>query len=229
MKTITLPASLLATAVLLAACGQQPASTSDQAAGPQVGPAPGAEVADANDVQAVPVDAFLARISQHCGQAFAGRIIENTPAQPDDAFEGKALVMHVRECSPEEVKIPFHVGDDHSRTWVLTRLDGGFLRLKHDHRKPDGSDDPLTMYGGESAEPGTEVRQAFPVDQESIDLFNELGYDQSVVNTWAMEIEPGQRFLYELTRPTGRSFKVEFDLTAPVDLPPTPWGHPEID
>ena len=175
-----------------------------------------------------PADAFLARIASHCGESFAGRIVANEPAQPDDAFDGKALVMHVRECGPGEVKVPFHVGDDHSRTWVLTRTATG-LRLKHDHRHEDGSDDTVTMYGGESTSPGTELRQEFPVGEYSIEMFGREGLNVSVTNTWAMEIEPGKRFLYELARPGGRLFQVEFDLTAPVATPPTPWGHPELD
>ena len=174
-----------------------------------------------------PADAFLARLATHCGQAFAGRIIANEPAQPSDPFDGKTLVMHVRECSTAEVKVPFHVGDDHSRTWVLTRTATG-LRLKHDHRHEDGSDDAVTMYGGDTATPGTEVRQEFPVDAHSIEMFEREGLNVSVTNTWAMEIEPGERFLYELARPGGRLFQVEFDLATPVALPPTPWGHPEL-
>jgi hypothetical protein len=184
--------------------------------------------ATAADAAQHPADAFLERLAAHCGQAFAGRIVANEPAQPDDPFDGKALVMHVRECGPGEVKVPFHVGDDHSRTWVLTRTASG-LRLKHDHRHEDGTDDAVTMYGGDTAEPGTEVRQEFPVDQYSIEMFVREGLNVSVQNTWAMEIEPGKRFLYELARPSGRLFQVEFDLTAPVATPPTPWGHPEIE
>ena len=175
-----------------------------------------------------PADAFLARIAAHCGQAFAGRIVANEPVMPDDPFDGKALVMHVRECSPAEVKVPFHVGDDHSRTWVLTRTADG-LRLKHDHRHEDGSDDAVTMYGGDTAAAGTSLRQEFPVDAFSIEMFEREGLNVSVTNTWAMEIEPGQRFLYELARPGGRLFQVEFDLTTPVATPPTPWGHPELE
>lgn len=174
-----------------------------------------------------PADAFLARIVSHCGEAYAGRIVANEPAMPDDPFDGKTLVMHVRECSSAEVKVPFHVGDDHSRTWVLTRTDTG-LRLKHDHRHEDGSDDEVTMYGGDTATPGTEVRQEFPVDEFSIEMFEREGLNVSVTNTWAMEIEPGERFLYELARPGGRLFQVEFDLSTPVETPPTPWGHPEL-
>jgi hypothetical protein len=80
------------------------------------------------------------------------------------------------------------------------------------------------MYGGDTATAGTAVRQEFPVDAESIELFGRTGADVSTTNTWAMEIEPGSRFLYELSRPGGRMFQVEFDLTTPVALPPAPWG-----
>ena len=173
-----------------------------------------------------PADAFLAALATHCGQAFAGRIVANEPVtgQPD-AFEGKALIMHVRGCDnpTEELRVPFHVGDDHSRTWVITRTDGG-LRLKHDHRHADGSEDVQTQYGGDTVSAGTAIRQEFPVDAYSVALFEREGLQQSTANTWALEVEPGQRFLYELSRPSGRLFKVEFDLTQPVALPPAPWG-----
>ena len=175
---------------------------------------------------AEPADAFMAAIARHCGQAFAGRIVVNQPKTgAPDAFEGKTLLMHVRGCDDpaRQLRIPFHVGDDHSRTWVLTHTAGG-LRLKHDHRHADGSPDVLTMYGGDTARIGTAVRQEFPVDAESITLFQREGSAASVTNTWAMEIEPGRRFLYELRRPGGRLFQVEFDLAVPVAAPPPPWG-----
>lgn len=171
-----------------------------------------------------PSDQFLANLARHCGQAFAGRIVANVPQPDDDPFTGKALVMHVRECRDGELRIPFHVGDDRSRTWVITRTAGG-LRLKHDHRHADGSDDAVTMYGGDTAAPGSAARQEFPVDRHSKELFEREGLAASVTNVWAMEIEPGRRFLYELRRPTGRLFQVEFDLTRPVTPPPAPWGH----
>jgi hypothetical protein len=180
---------------------------------------------------AQPADAFLAALAAHCGKAYAGRIVANRPdpsappATAPDPFEGKTLVMHVRGCDDpqRELRIPFHVGEDRSRTWVLTRTPTG-LRLKHDHRHADGTPDALTMYGGDTATAGTATRQAFPVDAESIALFERTGSRASVTNTWAMEVEPAQRFVYELSRPSGRLFRVEFDLTRPVPPPPAPWG-----
>jgi hypothetical protein len=167
-------------------------------------------------------DEFLARIRSLCGQAFAGRVTANEPAPDNDPFAEQALVMHIRGCGNNEVRIPFHVGDDRSRTWVLTQTVNG-LRLKHDHRHEDGSADAVTMYGGDTTSAGTNGRREFPVDAESIALFEREGLTASVTNTWAMEIEPGTRFVYELRRP-GRLFRVEFDLRAPVALPPAPWG-----
>lgn len=163
---------------------------------------------------------FFAQIAAHCGQAFAGKVVSGDTA--DSAFSGKSLIMHVRECSDTELKIPFHVGDDHSRTWVLTKTAQG-LRLKHDHRHQDGTEDAVTMYGGDTSDAGTMQKQSFPIDKESIDNFIKNGLTQSVTNVWHMEITP-TIFSYQLTR-ENRDFKVDFDLTQPVALPPKPWGH----
>jgi hypothetical protein len=68
------------------------------------------------------------------------------------------------------------------------------------------------------------VRQQFPVDAASVAMFSAEGMAASLQNTWAMEVEPGRRFLYELSRPDGRLFQVEFDLSRPITPPPPPWG-----
>ena len=168
-----------------------------------------------------PADQFFARLSSLCGKAYEGRIA--SPAVPADAdFAGKRMVMHVRECSADTIRIPFHVGEDRSRTWVISRTPNG-LRLKHDHRHEDGSEDKLTQYGGDTLAPGTAARQEFPADQFSRDLFVREKIPVSATNVWAMEVEPGRLFAYELRRP-GRFFRVDFDLGRPVAAPPGPWG-----
>jgi len=169
-------------------------------------------------------DRFFESLASRCGKAFAGKIVANEPTPTTaDPFEGKALVFHVRRCSKDRLEVPFHVGEDRSRTWVLT-WKGDALSLKHDHRHQDGSPDQLTMYGGLTARPGTAARQEFPADAETKDLFTRLNLPVSIPNVWAMEIESGKRFVYELARP-GRLFRVEFDLTREVPPPPAPWGH----
>ena len=162
----------------------------------------------------------MARLLELCGKSFEGRIV-SPPAAADASFAGKRLVMHVRDCSPAEMRIPFHVGENRSRTWVISRTSTG-LQLKHDHRHEDGTADAVTQYGGETAGPGTAARQEFPADAESKSLFTREGIPESSNNVWAVEVTP-RTFAYELRRP-GRFFRVEFDLSRLVSKPPPAWG-----
>ncbi len=170
---------------------------------------------------ATPADQFFSRLSSLCGKAFEGRIV--SPAvEANRDFAGKRLVMHVRECSADTIRIPFHVGDDRSRTFVITRTPGG-LRLKHDHRHEDGSEEKMTQYGGDAIAPGTLSRQEFPADQFSRDLFVREKMPASAANVWVWEVEPARLFAFELRRPN-RFLRVDFDLTRPIAAPPAPWG-----
>lgn len=172
--------------------------------------------AQAAERAAEPPDAFLAALRAHCGKAYEGRIIDPQPA--DTAFASQRLLMHVRGCGDDTLRIPFHVGDDRSRTWVLTRTADG-IRLKHDHRHEDGSEDRVTQYGGDARPGGTATRQDFPADSFTATLI-----PAAATNVWTVEVTPTM-FAYQLRREaTDRRFRVEFDLTRPVEAPPAPWG-----
>lgn len=160
---------------------------------------------------------FWEALRQLCGNAYEGSIVSG-PAN-DSVFAGKSLVMHVRSCNENKIRIPFFVGTDSSRTWVLTRS-GTDLMLKHDHRHEDGSPDKITMYGGVTSNFGAKDRQVFPADQETADLL-----PPAIGNVWWIDLEVGSHFTYNLRRVyTDRLFSVRFDLTKPVDTPAAPWG-----
>ena len=158
-------------------------------------------------------DAFMANLNALCGQRFEGRVVTTDAADAD--FARSRLVMHVRDCSADEVRIPFHVGDDASRTWVISRNEEGGLTLKHDHRDPEGRPHSLHWYGGDTTSAGTANRQEFPVDAFSVELFTAGDAVVSTTNVWAVEVHPGRVYAYELRR-ANRHFRVEFDLTRPV-------------
>jgi hypothetical protein len=184
------------------------------ACAPRPEPAASAAAA-ATAAPTAPADSFLAALRAHCGQAYEGRIIDPQPA--DTALARQRLVMHVRSCSRDTIRIPFHVGDDRSRTWVLTRTADG-IRLKHDHRHEDGTEDRVTQYGGD-ARGGTASRQEFPADAFTATLI-----PAAATNVWTVEVTPSL-FAYQLRREsTDRRFRVEFDLGRPVAAPPAPWG-----
>ena len=161
---------------------------------------------------------FWTNVQALCGQAFAGRMAAGNPQ--DSILGRERLVMHVLSCREDEVRIPFHVGEDRSRTWVLSRSDSGF-RLVHDHRHEDGSVDAITGYGGSTEGMETATRLEFPADQYTADLV-----PAARTNVWAIELVPAALFVYELRRVgTDRRIRVEFDLTAPVEAPGPPWGQ----
>lgn len=202
-----------------------------------------ADAPESGDAAADPQAQFWAALESHCGKAYAGKLVSDDAVDADMA--GAQMVMAVAECSEDRIAVPFHIMQadgswDRSRTWLITRNDAGGpengLRLKHDHRHEDGSSDAVTMYGGDTApgEMGTARAQSFPVDAESIAMFEREGLTASVTNVWTVEVDPagteGGVYAYQLQRtveggaPEPRLFRVEFDLSKPVAMPPAAWG-----
>ncbi|PHR62734.1 MAG: hypothetical protein COA47_02290 [Robiginitomaculum sp.] len=165
-----------------------------------------------------PQDEFWDGLQNLCGKSFAGKLVSLD--ETDAALRDRKMVMHVTSCSDTEIRIPFHIGDNHSRTWVLSRTDTG-LRLKHQHNHEDGHEDKVSQYGGDTSGPGTTNRQEFPVDTFSKEMFVREGLDVSVTNVWAVEVSQ-ERYAYELRR-ENRHFRVEFDLNHAVNSPPDAW------
>jgi hypothetical protein len=165
-------------------------------------------IALAAPAAASPADEFMANLKQLCGKTLSGKLVSTDAADAD--FAGKALVMGAVACSESELAIPFAVGDNRSRTWLITRTAEG-VRLKHVHKHDDGTEDAVSRYGGDTAAPGTATRQEFPADDFSKQLFTANKLERSLTNVWAVEIVPGKHFAYELRRP-GRFFRLEFAL-----------------
>ena len=169
-------------------------------------------------------EVFWRELQKLCGKAFAGSIAADTSPSPD--FTGKALVMHVRSCEANHIRIPFIVGDNRSRTWALTRK-GDRIELKHDHRHEDGTSDKVTMYGGTTTNAGEATRQFFPADEGTTRVVAapQGRAPSAAANIWWIELVPGEFFSYNLRRLGGdRLFTVKFDLTKEIEAPPAPWG-----
>ena len=149
--------------------------------------------------------AFFANLKKLCGQQFAGETV--FPQDEKHPMAGKRLVMSVEVCREKELRIPFRVGEDKSRTWILTLTDKGLL-LKHDHRHADGTPDEITMYGGLGTPSGTQYKQSFPADGETAKLIPE-----AVTNVWTLEILPDKmQFVYYLERNQEPRYKALFNL-----------------
>ncbi|MFP8487535.1 hypothetical protein ACKGJO_00405 [Gracilimonas sp. Q87] len=166
--------------------------------------------------QQLPSDIFWNNLSEQCGKAFIGEVLE---APADDDFRNQELVMHVFSCDEEIINIPFSVGEDRSRTWILTKI-GDRIQLKHDHRNEDGSEDEVTMYGGTSSNTGLSNLQTFPADQGTADLI-----PAAASNIWWIEVEPDEYFTYNLRRiGTDRYFSIRFSFDNETETPLPAWG-----
>lgn len=124
--------------------------------------------------------AFFENLKSLCGARFEGLAV--FPEDPGDAFRDQTLVATIESCNDKIIRIPFHVGKDSSRTWVLTRLPEG-LELKHDHRHADGTPDEVTMYGGTTRKPGTGLSQSFQADDYTAKLIPE-----AATNEWSLTL-----------------------------------------
>lgn len=178
---------------------------------------PARNISASAETAALRQEKFWSALQGICGKTFAGTVIA-APAN-DTNFSGKTLLMQVRSCTSGEIRIPFIVGENRSRTWVFTKNKEG-ITLKHDHRHRDGTEDSITQYGGRTSNTGTATQQYFPADQQTANLL-----PAAASNVWWVELEPGKFFTYNLRRlGTDRLFSIRFDLTRELPAPETPWG-----
>lgn len=148
---------------------------------------------------------FFNTLKKLCGQTYEG--VTQFPDNPDHPLVGKRLVITLASCSDQEIRIPFQVGEDQSRTWVLT-LDEKGLLFKHDHRHADGTPEDVTMYGGWATLDGTAYRQRFPADEDTKKLIPE-----AATNIWMMEIDTDkQEWVYYLERHGEPRYRAVFTM-----------------
>jgi len=157
-------------------------------------------------------------LQSHCGEAFEGELLH--PKKEKD-FSGKELVMHIRSCNDSIIYIPFFVGENKSRTWILKKQ-GETYSLHHDHRNKDGSPEEQTMYGGYMPNSGFDSLYMFPADDYTCSLI-----PFACGNVWWITMDE-KYFTYNLRRiGTDRLFSIRFDLSKKVKNPPQAWGYEE--
>lgn len=165
----------------------------------EVEPAPEAEVELTSE------EAFFETMRTFCGEEFYG---ETTYIDdPDDEMADAELRIHLAECDENEIRIPFHVDDDASRTWILTMDDEGLL-FKHDHRHEDGTPEDITNYGGYADHRGDAYHQYFPADEETAEMLPE-----AETNVWMIEVDLEEmKLIYDLQRHNEPRYRAEFVL-----------------
>ena len=153
--------------------------------------------------------AFFNNLASLCGQSFKGDQVYRS--HHGESWSHKKMIMYVTVCEEDHIHIPFHVDDDHSRTWMFLAEDGQ-LRFRHQHLHDDGTHEEGSMYGGYADDKGTPFIQYFPADEYTAGVIEDGGG-----NLWTVSIdEEFTTFSYRLDRDGEKRFEIVFDLTSPL-------------
>jgi hypothetical protein len=179
----TVLAGALCVTALMAACG---AATADEAAA------------------ASPQRAFFEEIAARCGDEYPGRAV--IAPETDDTFRPAFLAMRIESCTEEEIRIPFIVDGDESRTWVLT-MDGGDLVFTHEHMLEGDTLSSNSGWGGRAAAgTGAAHFQHFPDHR-----WDPATVPEERRSHWRMRVDPDHgQFVYYLDRGTTPAYRLVF-------------------
>lgn len=151
---------------------------------------------------------FFHTLAGLCGARYEGAM--TFPTSGLDDFAGKLLVATIASCSEKEIRIPFLVGADASRTWVFNRTAQG-LHFQHDHRHGDGTPDAVTLYGGMAEANGSAYTQRFPADAYTAQLI-----PAARTNVWTLTLSADFNTLsYHLQRDGQPRFSAELKRVQP--------------
>lgn len=155
---------------------------------------------------------FFSNYDEFCGQAFSG-VTNYVDLGSGELFEDAELTMIVRDCEEDVVRIPFHVDEDTSRTWIV-RMSPQGLHLSHDHRYEDGSQHDNNFYGGYADDEGTAFVQYFPADHRTIE-----DRPARAINRWGIEFDlDNMSYFYRLYLDGEMRLEAEFDLSDPQEI-----------
>ncbi|TVR53298.1 MAG: hypothetical protein EA421_11530 [Gemmatimonadales bacterium] len=155
--------------------------------------------------------AFFEEMSSLCGQTFGGRTI--LAEESDTTFEPARLYFTVENCGDDELRMPFVVGDDDSRTWILSMEEGG-LTFVHEHLRPDGTPYENSGFGGRASGEGSDVFQHFPDFQATEET------PAAERRVWRLRLDREYEiFHYYLDRGGRPAYRLVFHLGPPSPAP----------
>lgn len=153
--------------------------------------------------------AFINNLASLYGKSFKGEQLYRS--HHGASWAERKMIMHVTVCDEDKVYIPFHIDDDHSRTWMFVAEDGK-LRFKHQHLHEDGTPEEGSMYGGYATDEGTAFVQYFPADEYTGQVI-----EGGAGNVWIVTLADDLSwYSYRLDRDGEKRLEIRFDLTKPI-------------
>jgi hypothetical protein len=153
-----------------------------------------------------PQHAFFNALAERCGDEYPGRAI--IAPESDDTFRPAFLGMKIATCTGDQIRIPFLVDGDESRTWILTLDDEGLL-FTHEHMLEGDTLSSNSGWGGRAAwGTGTALFQHFPDHR-----WDAAQVPEERRSHWRMRLdaEHGQ-FVYYLDRGVSPAYRLVFHM-----------------
>lgn len=139
------------------------------------------------------------------GKQLAGSII--FPAGKEAPFQGQQISMQVLASGRRQVRLPIFRDQQVYRTLILQEEDAGYF-LQHEHKKPNGQQAEISMYGGRHQGPRSPYVLVFPADAYSRQLLGELR--ESV---WSLTLNNDRSVLSYIMEENGHvTMQIDFDL-----------------
>ncbi|MXO86593.1 hypothetical protein GRI38_11215 [Altererythrobacter aurantiacus] len=199
--TFRIPPALLSPALLLLA-----ASCSEPAEQAETG-MPAEEEVDA--------PGFWTALSSHCGRTYSSQMAQASPTIEAPVTQGDML-MSITQCSDTRIVMPFYTQDERgdwlrARQWIFARDETGGLAMRYERRRQDRSGDTVTLFDAAEASGNAAV-------------FERRGWSERAANSWRIAVDPAGKddaqIAYELADAPGRPYRITFDASRPVPLPP---------
>jgi len=153
-----------------------------------------------------PQRAFFDALAERCGDEYPGRAV--IAPESDPTFRPAFLGMVIASCTENQIRIPFLVDGDDTRTWVLTLDDDGLL-FTHEHMLEGDTLSSNSGWGGRAEwGTGTAAFQHFPDHR-----WDPARVPEENRSHWRMRLDPEHgQFVYYLDRGVVPDYRLVFHM-----------------
>lgn len=154
-------------------------------------------------------DSFYQQLQAYCGKKLIGHVLY--PAGKEAPFQGMEIWLEVAQCNQKEIRLPIYINRKIYRTLILSQDKTKYI-LRHENKRPDGSQAEISMYGGQTAGKNDTYLLLFPADDYSRQLLGaELNY------AWSLAFNSDKSTLSYMIENDGKlTLQLDFDLTQQV-------------
>ena len=152
---------------------------------------------------------FYKQLRLLCGKKVNGAVLY--PSGAEAPFRGMDIWLEITRCSDQEIRMPIYIDNKIYRTLIIGQDETGYT-LRHENRRPNGTQADFSMYGGHTTDAGTGYLLIFPADGYTKQLMGpELNY------VWSLAFNSEKTTLSYMAESNGKlNLQFDFNLASPA-------------